>query len=71
MQVKTDGRIFAWSLLMLVATAVPLMIWPQPGSRILDALYAQITDHFGVLYLWSGVAVDEDRSPFADTPASP
>jgi len=54
---KTDGRIFASSLLILMAVVVPLAIWPERGGELLDAAYGFITARFGVVYLWAGVAV--------------
>ena len=54
---KTDGRIFASSLLILLAVVVPLAIWPERGGELLDAAYSFITARFGVVYLWAGVAV--------------
>ena len=54
---KTDGRIFASSLLILLVVVVPLTIWPERGGELLDTAYGFITAHFGVVYLWAGVAV--------------
>ena len=54
---RTDGRIFGFSLGILLAVVLPLMIWPEAGGELLDAAYDFITVRLGVVYLWSGVAV--------------
>ena len=54
---RTDRRIFGFSLAILLAVVLPLMIWPEAGGGLLDSAYDFITVRLGVVYLWAGVAV--------------
>jgi BCCT family betaine/carnitine transporter len=53
---KTDWPIFTTALWTLAAIAVPLMIWPEAGGRLVDTLYAFLTTQLGVVYIWAGNA---------------
>ncbi|MDR7300137.1 BCCT family transporter [Haloactinomyces albus] len=48
---------FWFSLLLVAVICVPVMIAPQRGKQVLDAVLGLLTGKFGWLYLWFAVAV--------------
>ncbi len=53
---EIDRPIFWITLIMLLAISIPLAFAPEQGSTIIDGLYDALTHHFGVVYLWAGLA---------------
>jgi BCCT family betaine/carnitine transporter len=52
---EIDRFVFGATILFVLATAIPLMIAPVAGGRGVDAVFAFITEQFGVVYLWAGI----------------
>ncbi|MEV4732599.1 BCCT family transporter [Saccharopolyspora sp. NPDC049426] len=56
-KVRIDRRIFWFSVLLVAAICVPVMIAPERGQQALDSALGLLTGKFGWLYLWFAAAV--------------
>ena len=54
--VKIDRTIFTASILLVIIVCLPLALFPEKGSDVVNALFTFLTSQLGVLYLWAGLA---------------
>jgi BCCT family betaine/carnitine transporter len=52
-----DLRVFIPSVFVIVALMVPLIIFPDSGTKVVNAAFAFATNQFGWLYLAAGLSV--------------
>ncbi len=55
-QKRVDWPSFVISAAVLLATSIPLFIWPEASAAMLESLYSWVASEFGVLYLLGSVA---------------
>ncbi len=53
---EIDWPVFGITLIALLAVSIPLGLSPERGSAIIERLYDSLTQRFGVIYLWFGLA---------------
>ena len=51
-RVAVDWPVFAISVLCVVGTAVPMILFPQQAEKLIEDIYAWIAGTFGLFYLW-------------------
>ena len=54
---KIDPVIFLTASLIVVATSVPIMLWPEAAGMRISGLYDWIAQNFGLLYQWVVVGI--------------
>jgi BCCT family betaine/carnitine transporter len=53
---KIDRIIFTVSIMVIMAICIPLVIFPEGGTEIVNKVFNFVTSQFGVIYLWAGIA---------------
>lgn len=54
-KVKVDRVIFGVSILIIIAVCIPLVMFPDGGTKVVGAIFEFITSSLGVFYLWAGL----------------
>ena len=52
-----DLRVFIPSVLVIVGLVVPLIMFPESGTALVNAAFAFATGNFGWLYMIAGLSV--------------
>ncbi len=55
-KVKVDPIIFTTAVVLVVAVCIPLVIFPEQGSDVVNTIFKFLTSQLGVIYLWAGIA---------------
>ena len=54
--IETDHRMQIISILIILGTAVPLILFPEQGKTLLDGLFKWMTSSFDFAFLGIGLA---------------